>query len=344
MAGGKWNHMMDQTHISYTSWQQPEKDVMPEVKEIEIPAGADIGVSIEGSDNWWPMEKTEAVLPEFDPFNQQKYYLEVFNRGQTPFDYKIESEQPWLKVTPNQGKVDKEQRVWVSIDWKQAPNGTHRVPIIIAGPNENSVVVQAVIKNPAISEQDHVRGFVESNGYVSIEAEHYTKAIGSESIKWLHIPNLGRTLSGITPEPVTAKSRTPGGDSPRLEYRLHLFSSGKVNVKVYLSPTQNFHNTQGLRCAVSFDDQTPQIVNIHEKDTIPDWKYPPAWEKAVGENIKVMTSEHVIEEPGGHVLKFWMVDPGIVLQKIIIDNGGVKPSYLGPPESFIGRTAGASVN
>ncbi len=334
MANGKWNHMMDQTHISYTYWQQPEKDVMPKIDEIDIPAAADMGVSIEGSDSWWPLEKSEAVLPEFDSFNQQKYYIDVFNRGQTSFDYKIESGQPCLKVTPNQGKVEKQQRVWVSVDFQQVPTGIHRVAITITGTDGKSVKVQAVVKNPEFPKRDKVEGFVESNGYVSIEAEHYTKAIETSKINWQNIPNLGRTLSGITPMPVTAKSQIPKGDSPRLEYCMNLFSSGNVKVNVYLSPTQNFHDTQGLRYAISFDGQMPQIINIHEKDTVPDWKYPPEWEKAVGENIKVMTSEHTLKKPGERVLKFWMVDPGVVLQKIVVDTGGVKPSYLGPPESY----------
>jgi len=342
IAGGKWNHMMDQTHISYTYWQQPDKDVLPKVDKIEIPVAADIGVSIEGSDRWWPMETTEAILPEFDPFSQQKYYIEVFNRGRTPFRYEIESAESWLQITPRRGEVDEEQRVWVSVDWQHAPNGTQRVPITVTGPNDSRVVVQAVINNPTSSEGNQVRGFVESNGYVSIEAEHYTNAINADPIRWLHIPNLGRTLSGITPAPETARSQTPGGNSPRLEYCLHLFRSGKVKVKVYLSPTQNYLDTQGLRYAISFGDQTPQIVNIHEKDAVPDWKYPPAWNQAVGENIKVVTSEHLLQKPGEHVLKFWMVGPGIVLQKIVVDTGGVKPSYLGPPEShFTGGSAKA---
>ena len=50
---GKWHGMMLQTHIGYTGWQQPEKDVMPEVKRVSagaasapvpvVPPGAAVG-------------------------------------------------------------------------------------------------------------------------------------------------------------------------------------------------------------------------------------------------------------------------------------------------------------
>ncbi|MEP9360309.1 glycosyl hydrolase 115 family protein [Sphingomonas sp. KR3-1] len=40
IAGGKWDGMMLQTHIGYTSWQQPDTQVMPEVKRVAGTAGA----------------------------------------------------------------------------------------------------------------------------------------------------------------------------------------------------------------------------------------------------------------------------------------------------------------
>src|SRR6185436_2526412 len=46
LAGGKWAHTMDQTHIGYTYWQEPPRNVMPRVDVIHLPKNADMGVAI----------------------------------------------------------------------------------------------------------------------------------------------------------------------------------------------------------------------------------------------------------------------------------------------------------
>jgi hypothetical protein len=40
-----------------------------------------------------------------------------------------------------------------------------------------------------------------------------------------------------------------------------------------------------------------------------------------------------VARPGPHVLKFWPVDPGVVVQRLVVDSGSLKPTLLGPPES-----------
>ena len=87
LAGGKWNHMMDQTHIGYTYWQQPVRNAMPAVQEIQVPAAAEMGVAIEGSEASWPGGAGgPAALPALSVFDRQPRYVEVFNRGQQPFE------------------------------------------------------------------------------------------------------------------------------------------------------------------------------------------------------------------------------------------------------------------
>ncbi|MCK4295614.1 MAG: glycosyl hydrolase 115 family protein [Candidatus Marinimicrobia bacterium] len=328
LADGKWNHMMDQTHISYTYWQQPEKNSMPKVKKIRIPGKADMGVAIEGSEKWWPNEQGAAILPEFDCYNKQQYYIEIFNRGKKAFEYTVKTGKEWLLIDHSSGKIETEKRLWVSVDWEKIPTGKHTVPITVMGPRKKQVVIEAIVNNPSIAPKDLENRFIESNGYVSIEASHYSKAVNTAPVTWQCIPDLGRTESAMTAFPVTVPAQTPAGDSPRLEYQVYLFSNGDIKVKAYLSPTLNFHNNRGLRYGISFDNETPQIINIHKEKTFQDW------EESVKNNITVAVSTHLIKEPGKHVLKFWAVDPGIVLQKLVVDTGNLKPSYLGPPESY----------
>jgi hypothetical protein len=198
--------------------------------------------------------------------------------------------------------------------------------------------VTAPIFNPAQPRPETARGFVETDGCVSIEAEHFTRAIAPTGREWKRIPDFGRGLSGMTPFPVDvrATAATPAPDGMRLEYAMHLFHAGDVSVQVVLAPTQKFQPGPGFRYAISFDDETPQVINVHADESLQ------AWERSVSNGVTEMLSHHAIAQPGDHVLKFWVLDPGLVLEKIVVDTrpGGkaaVRPSYFGPPENFRGR-------
>ena len=89
----------------------------------------------------------------------------------------------------------------------------------------------------------------------------------------------------------------------------------------------NFQPGPGRRYAVSFDDEAPQMVNIHSDSSLA------LWARRVGEGVAVVSATHSLARPGAHVLKLWAVDGGLVFQKIVVDTGGLRPSHLGPPES-----------
>jgi hypothetical protein len=47
----------------------------------------------------------------------------------------------------------------------------------------------------------------------------------------------------------------------------------------------------------------------------------------------------ISSSPGMHILKLYIVDPGVMIDKIAMDAGGLRPSYLGPPETRISNEA-----
>jgi hypothetical protein len=302
---------------------------MPEVSEISLPDSALAGVAMEGSVKWWPNLTAKAILPVMDSYNKQSRYIDVFCRGKKPVDFKIKPTADWLSVNPSEGKTDIEQRIWVTVDWRKAPKGKSLIPITVSTYGDHEITVFAEVFNPELPANKSFKGFIESEGFVSMEAEHFTRKVETKSVHWQVIPGLGRTLSGITAFPVTSNAQTPAGKSPHLEYDLYLFNSGKVKVSAYLSPAQNIYNNEGLKLAVSFDDEVPQILNIHSGKTQRDW------EESVSSSVTLSISDHTIREAGKHTLKVWMVDSGIVIQKLTVQTGEAKPTYLGAPESFM---------
>jgi Glycosyl hydrolase family 115/Gylcosyl hydrolase family 115 C-terminal domain len=329
LANGKWDHMMDQTHIGYSYWQEPRKNTLPQLDEIKVPAKSELAIAVEGSDQSWPGAKDAPTLAAFDVFNQPRRYVAVFNRGSLPFQFTATTSDPWIVLSDSHGTIEKEQRLWINVDWLNAPKGASHSSLKITRDGADSMSVNLNLFNPIEPSRDSLRGFVEADGYVSIEAEHYSRKIDTSSARWEKIPDLSRTLSSTSIFPVSAASVTPPKESPCLEYDLYLFTNpDKIQVEADVAPTLNFAPGRGLRFAVSFDDQPPQILDALEHNSLADW------ENSVRDSIRRISSTHTLSSSGHHILKVWMVDPGVVLQKLIVNLGGVKPSYLGPPESY----------
>lgn len=146
-------------------------------------------------------------------------------------------------------------------------------------------------------------------------------------IHWNIIPGLGRTLSGLRTEHSDVSGIADGEERGQLEYDMVFFTSDTVELHLLFSPTLDFYG-RGLRYEVSFDDNEFQVIDIHRGYTLRDW------ERWVADNVIRSVTRHVIDNPGLHTLRIRAVDPFLVLQRIEINAGGLKPSYLGPPESY----------
>jgi hypothetical protein len=267
----------------------------------------------------------------FDRFGQVSRFVDVFNQGKAPFAFTASATEPWILLSESSGTITKETRLDVSVDWSQAPQGKGSAQIRLTGANTNFVVSVSTF-NPAEPTRETLEGFVEADGYVSMEAEHYTKKTEADSGRWIRIPNYGHTLSGMRAEGPTETMATPGKDSPCLEYKMYLFNPGSVEIAAIVGPTLNFLPGRPLRFAVSFDNEAPQVVTVVPADfDVRNGNRD--WEESVKDNCRRVKSTHTINQAGYHTLKVWMVDPAVVLQKLVVNTGAVKPSYLGPPES-----------
>jgi len=333
LAHGKWAHMMDQTHIGYTFWNQPPLNAMPAVSEVQPKPGAHMAIAVEGSRLASDSPSEPLTLPIFDSFNRQTEWIDVFNRGNAAFDFTATADQPWIVLDQTHGAVKEQERLPVQIDWDKAPVGDSTGTIEMEQTGRPAVQVIVHASHPFTPSMSSLEGFVETRHYVSIEAAHTTARTRAGAVHWANIPDFGETLSGMTIFPVTASSVLPPQPAPSLQYKMYLFDAGTFQVEAVLAPTLGFVPGRGLRYAISFDDQTPQVVDALAHNSEKDWA------TAVSDGVRKVTSTLNVARPGYHTLKFWMVDPAVVLEKIVVRHGEVPSSYLGPPESYHRLTA-----
>lgn len=358
LLNGKWIHMMDQTHLGYQYWQQPMRQSTPSlqyVQEAERDLAGDMGVTIDasnatvpGDDMYHTLSSNQLTLPPFDPYGASTRWMDIFAMGTNEFSWNI-SAAPFVKFSQTSGTLSPngttDVRVYVSVDWSQCPPGSNMTTINITSSRDYgtqySMPTVVLPYNHTVLPSNFTNGFVESDAHVSIEAEHWSSIVnGSADVSYDVVANLSRTLSGVTLFPVTAPSLTTM-TGPALEYDLYTFSdlstgvvypANLINVTMILGTSLNTIPERPLGYAVQFDDQPVQTVHYIQDQ--PAGANPTGWDVAVSNTAWTSTTNFTYMEPGLHKLKVWELEPAVVLQKIVINLGGVRPSYLGPPESY----------
>jgi len=176
-------------------------------------------------------------------------------------------------------------------------------------------------------------GFVEWNGAVSIEAEHFTRRRDNDGFAWGALEGLGKTGDSVTVFPQKARTFSGfSGAAPSLEYDFYILNGGAFEANFFLIPTQPLVPGNGLRFAVSIDDETPQIITV-DKDT--EVSSPP-WAQHILNQTTVGKSKFDLKK-GAHVLKILAVDTGVVLDKIVLSSGTLPASYFAPAETKVSR-------
>ncbi|KAJ7773957.1 hypothetical protein B0H16DRAFT_1510537 [Mycena metata] len=354
---GKWDHMMDQTHLGYAYWQQPMTNSMPMITRVQKNKQALPGVmriSPEGSLAAWPGDNMfqcaaqincpppTISIDQFDPIPNR--FIDVGAGGPAPFTLTAVSNSSWLSVSPSHGSVspsNPEVRVFATVKWDELPVGVSMAEITfsaaVSGSPPTTMTYPAFIQANKTGTPSGFSGFLEANGAVAFEAEHATRNNSVAGMVWRILPGLGRTLSGVTPWPRLGNNENnfTAGTGPSLEYDFYTFTSSNATVTTYVSPSNN---------GLGADRPLGFAVQVDDEEISSNYFFPPAapgaepvgWDGSDGfaANSIIAVPNKVTLAPGTHTLKIFMIEPAVVLQKVVINTGGVRPSYLGPPESI----------
>ena len=116
--------------------------------------------------------------------------------------------------------------------------------------------------------------------------------------------------------------------------RLDEAKSKEIEVTVYSLPFFPIYKGRSTRYGVSVDNSSPQIAECLPKE------YGEEWKDNVLRNGAVFKGKYIVDlTEKTHKLRLSLIDPGMIIERIIIDWGGLKASYIGPsaPDSKITR-------
>ena len=336
---GRWYGLGLSEHIGFTNWNEDycQNPVACKVFPANKPR---LLVSIDGTGQYsegsaWHRNRLD--LNDFLEPNVKEASFTISSISDKKAEYEISSASKWLTFSSTKGSLDgidkASEKIIIKID-RSAMGDEAEALIDIKMSNGNCTIVVPA-QAPDVTGLPEMT-FIDTKGYISIEAEHFSKKVEGKDqdgnlSEFKVIDGYGKTLSAIKAFPTT-KYFTAGKDAPYVEYNFVTNKAGQYDVELYLQPSNPVSNENTLYYGIQANED-----EINTVDTIPEGYFVghKIWNKRVLDNIYRHTSKINCKE-GLNILRIYAVSPGFVLEKLVISPEDKKPadSYLGPPESF----------
>ena len=336
LLGGKWNHMMSmrQNYDGVSAYFN-----LPHLATHDAAGAPRLALQVAGEDVTGA--RAFHALPAFDNYLRRTYPVEIYNRGGGTLAWTAHASEPWVVLSKSAGKTADEERITVGIDWEKAPSGNAVPARIVFRAGEQSEKVLVSLFNPTAPSRAELRGiYVENNGCVSIPAAGCHRVRENDRIKITAVEDLGIEGPALQlGDPTAPLQIFRSRDVPCAEYDFYAFDAGSVDVYTYVLPTFPLHADRDFRIGENTNTDTKYSVQIDDgalaTPSSSHVEYSQVWFESVLRNCAVNKSTLHIDKPGRHTLRIRVGDPGIVLQKIVLDFGGMKRSYLGPQSTLI---------
>jgi len=110
-----------------------------------------------------------------------------------------------------------------------------------------------------------------------------------------------------------------------LEFKLPEIPSDKVKVHIWTVPFWPLYEGIGNRYSVSLDGGEETVLDNVFAEFGESWK-----DQVLLNGVERVVTCSIDPSSKSHTLRLKAVDPGQIVQRIVIDWGGLKPSYVGP--------------
>ncbi len=275
-------------------------------------------VFVEGQENL----SENAILPQFNIISKKSHFFEIYNKGTQNFNWKASTSNKWIQLSTTKGTIATQERIVVTIDWNKVPSKELlEGEIVISGPSAKRKIKVSVSNPEQNSSNKWNNLFVEEDGEISINPTDFNKKVEKGNIKFQKNNGLGYSNSALQ----LGNAKYDSGENSYVEYEFYASKATKAIINTYMLPLFAKDKSHSTRYAIQIDNENLITLANDVKE------YSNEWAANVIRNSAINQTTVQINKEGKHTLRIYAVDPGMIIQKIVIDFGTRKKSYIGAP-------------